>query len=116
MHVQTEICCVKGDDLLFCTKYFHSDMKVSRDAIVALALSGLNVGSISKRLKFHRTSVYRILKKFTSKGNVDDEPRSGRPRSSRTKDLVKSVKSKISRNQKRLLRKMPPKPVFRRHR
>ena len=53
MHIQTEICCVKGDDLIFCTKYFHSDMKVSRDAIVAVARSGLNVRSISKRLKVH---------------------------------------------------------------
>ena len=90
----------------FCTQYLHSDMKVSRDAIVALARSGLNVGSISKRLKVQRTSLYRIIKKFTAKGNVDDEPRSDRPRSSRTKELVKSVKSKISRNPRRSLRKM----------
>ena len=53
MHVQTEICCVKGDDPIFGTTYFHSDMKVSRDAIVAVARSGLNVRSISKRLKVH---------------------------------------------------------------
>ena len=80
-------------------------MKGKRDAIVALAPSGFNVGSIAKRLNVHRTSVYRI-KKFSSKGSVDDEPRSGRPRSSRTKDLVKSVKVKISRNPRRSLKKM----------
>ena len=72
-----------------CVKKNHSDMKAPREAVAALARSGLKVGSISKTLKVNRTSVYRVLKEFSSKGNVDDEPRSGRPQSSRTKKLVK---------------------------
>lgn len=42
--------------------------------------------------------VYRTIQRFVETGTVEDRPRSGRPRSVRTPELVKTVAARIRRN------------------
>ena len=77
-----------------------------RAAIVELFKSGKTAPDIAKTLKTNRMLVWRTLKRFESTGDIVNEPGQGRPRSARTKKLVKSTKEKLRRNPKRSLRNL----------
>ena len=65
--------------------------KSKRPAILELHNLGKSVKEITRALSVTKWSVYRTLKRFNETGKTVDKPRSGRPRSVRTKQLKKSV-------------------------
>ena len=60
----------------------------------------------SKNIKINRMLIKRTIDRYTDTSSTKDRPRSGRPRTSRTAKLVKSVREKIRRNPRRSMRKM----------
>ena len=50
--------------------------------------------------------IKRTIDRYEEISSITDKPRSVRPRSSRTSNLIKSVKEKIRRNLRRSMRKM----------
>jgi transposase len=76
-------------------------MSQNRQIVKAYFESGKSRGDIFKEVKFlgiKRDFVYRTVKRLTETGSVDDKPRTGRPRTVRTKRLVKVVRERIRRN------------------
>ena len=53
---------------------------------------------IIKALKLPRSTVNNVLKRYKETGRASNRPRSGRPRTARTPQLIKSVREKIRRN------------------
>ena len=80
--------------------------KSKRPAILELHNLGKSVKEITRALSVTKWSVYRTLKRFNEIGMTVDKPRSGRPRSVRTKQLKKSVRERIKFNPKRCVQKM----------
>jgi inhibitor of nuclear factor kappa-B kinase subunit alpha len=56
------------------------------------------VSKIIKAMKLPRSTVYNVLKRYKETGSASDRPRSGRPRTARTPQLIKSVREKLRRN------------------
>uniref|UniRef100_A0A6A7FUG0 Uncharacterized protein n=1 Tax=Hirondellea gigas TaxID=1518452 RepID=A0A6A7FUG0_9CRUS len=52
-------------------------------------------------MKLPRSTVYNVLKRYKETGSASDRPRSGRPRTARTPQLIKSVREKLRRNPER---------------
>lgn len=77
-----------------------------RQKIIDFHKDGLSKHQIATRLKESRTSVIRIIKKYEETGRLEDLPRSGRPRSVRTKKLIEKVRAKVKRNANRSGRKL----------
>ena len=50
--------------------------------------------------------IKQMIDQFEDISSITDRPRSGRPHSSRTPNLIKSVKEKIRHNPRRSVRKM----------
>ena len=73
-----------------------------RQKIIDFHKDGLSKHQIATRLKESRTSVIRIIKKYEETGRLEDLPRSGRPRSVRTKKLIEKVRAKVKRNANRI--------------
>lgn len=70
---------------------------------------GLNGTQIFNLVKVHgikRDFVYRTIRRLRETGTVKDRPRSGRPRSARTKNRIKRIREKIRRIPERSARKM----------
>lgn len=64
-------------------------------------LQNLTPSQIFERVKsigITRSCVYRTIQRLRETGSIQDRPRSGRPRSARTKEQVARVRSKIWRN------------------
>ena len=59
---------------------------------------------LGKKFEINRMLIKRTIDRFEEISSVTNRPRSGRPRSSRTPNLIKSVKEKIRRNP-RLMKK-----------
>ena len=53
-----------------------------------------------------RSMVYRTVKRLQETGNIADRPKSGRPRSIRTKKMKESVRLRIHRNRRRTMGKL----------
>ena len=51
-----------------------------RNRIIGEIRAGIKPSEIALRYNIHRSSVYRLMNKFTQDGDVVDRPRSGRPR------------------------------------
>lgn len=79
-------------------------MSDKREAIIALHRAGKSDSVISKTLSIARSTVWKCVKRFNERGDLTDRPRSGRPRSQRTKQLIKCAREKIRRNPKRSIR------------
>ena len=72
-----------------------------RSAIVAMHRQGKANGEIFKFFKSRnvtRNFVYRTVTRYRQTLSVKDRSRSGRPRSTRTKNFIKAVKARIRRN------------------
>lgn len=76
-------------------------MEIKRSAVIALHLGGKAQKSIVSDLKHHKinkTFVSRTIKRYKKTGGVTDKPRSGRPKSVTTKEMVRKVRERIRRN------------------
>ena len=78
----------------------------SNQSIVDMFHAGMAIKDIADALKCVRSTVTRALNKFKETGSARRKPGSGRPRSVRTKALIKSVREKIRRQPVRSMRKM----------
>ena len=76
-----------------------------RIAIVELFKAGKSQKEICKDLKVNRMLVWRTLKRYKKRINVQNRPGQGRFRSPRTSKLIKATREKIRRNPKRSIRK-----------
>ncbi|XP_065651097.1 uncharacterized protein LOC136079291 [Hydra vulgaris] len=86
-----------------------TNMKVTKDhrvSIEHLYFSGCTGAEIVKRLKIPQRTVYNNLKCLKEIGSTQDKPRSGRPPTSSSKIIIKKVRDRIRRNQRRSMRKM----------
>ena len=61
---------------------------------------------LGKKIEINRMLIKRTIDQFEEISSITDRPRSGRPRSSRTPNLIKSVKEKIRHNPRKSMRKM----------
>ena len=61
-------------------------------------LSGVQIFRHVKQIGITRDCVYRTIRRLCDNGSVQDHPRSGRPRTCRTKERIKRVREKIRRN------------------
>lgn len=87
--------------------------KENRVAVVALHKCGIErarIFELLKPLNITRVFAYRTVKLFLDTGGVSDRKRSGRPRVSRTPQVINAVRSRIKGNpvqkQKIMSRKM----------
>ena len=69
-----------------------------RDAIIELHRAGTPISKIIKQLKVPKSAVYYAVRRYKDLGNTNDRPKSGRPRSCRTKSNIKVVREKARRN------------------
>jgi len=93
---------------LICDSFCAARME-RRSAIIELHSKGKSCRQIAeclKHLKVSKSMVAYTIKKFRETQTVSDRPRAGRPRSVRTKKLIKITKTKIARNNKRSINKM----------
>ena len=77
-----------------------------RQGIIELHNAGMSVKKIKNPLKVPISTVYDAVARYKELGNAKDCPRSGRPRSARTKENIKAVRERVRRNPKRSMRKM----------
>ena len=80
-----------------------------RAKIISHHLSGSSPTEILKKLStdnVNRMLVYRTIKRYRDTGSVNDRHRSGRPTTTRTVRIRKAMRSRITRNPKRSMRKM----------
>lgn len=76
-------------------------MEMKRKAVIALHLekkSPIQIVRSLKRLKINEKFVYRTIKRYSETGGTNDRPRSGRPKSVTTENMVKKVKKLIDQN------------------
>ena len=66
-------------------------MAENRAAIVALHRAGKSNSDIAKTLSIGRSTVWKTIKRFNERGYLFDRPRSGRPRSQRSKPIIKRI-------------------------
>ena len=64
------------------------------------------ISKIIKQLKVPKFTVYYAVRRYKELGNIKDRPKSGRPRSCRTKSNIKAIRESVSRDSKRSIRKM----------
>ena len=84
-------------------------MEEKKSKIISLFLNGSSHIEICKSLKSQNTNrmfIYRTIQRYTDTGDVKDRPRSGRPVSVRTRRLREKVRSRITRNPRRPMRKL----------
>jgi transposase len=77
--------------------------------VVNLFRAGKSPSEIARALKkddIHRSTIYRIVKRFKVRGEVSNLKSPGRPRTARTPKQIQSVKARIKRNPRRSIRKM----------
>ena len=76
------------------------------EAIINLHCAGRKNLEIIKLLKVAKSTVYNVVKIFKELGTSEDRPRSGRPRTTRTKKVIEAVQERVRRNPKRSARQM----------
>lgn len=84
-------------------------LKENRAAVIALYNAGNSRSSILKLLQNNgakKTFIYNTIKRYEDTGTTDDRPRSGRPRTVRTKSMLKALKARIRRNPCRKQKKL----------
>lgn len=80
--------------------------KDKRPAIIRLIKSGMKISNVARRLVMPVRTVRAIVKRYRDTGSTDDSPRSGRPKSVCTPEIVKKIREKIRRNPHRSMRKL----------
>ncbi|KAK6030229.1 hypothetical protein OSTOST_03645, partial [Ostertagia ostertagi] len=80
--------------------------KDQRASILHLHLAGCTAKTISKQLQIPLRTVYNNVNRYKATGTMEDKPRSGRPKSATTKEIVKIIREKIRRHPRRSERKM----------
>lgn len=97
------------DDAHYCAVlvYFATTMDVKRQLVLNLHKKGLRQVDIFRKLQTDNINlrfIQRTIKRYKEHGTVDVKRKPGKKRSVRTKDLVKKVRKKILRNNKRSAR------------
>lgn len=96
--------------------------KENRIAVIALHKcnkSATEIFNLLKPLKISKKFIYRTVKRYNEISSVEDRARSGRPRETRTPEVIKAVRERIRRNplrkQKIMAREMkvPPRTMSR---
>ena len=77
-----------------------------REAIIQLHCAGRTTSEIITLLKVAKSTVSYTVKIFKKLGTSEDRPRSGRPRTSRSKKTIKIVQERIRRNPTRSARQL----------
>ena len=77
-----------------------------RQGMIELHNAGMSVKKIKNLLKVPISTVYDAVARYKELGNAKDRPRSGRPRSARTKENIKAVRERVKRNPKRFMMKI----------
>uniref|UniRef100_A0A1I7T5D4 Paired domain-containing protein n=1 Tax=Caenorhabditis tropicalis TaxID=1561998 RepID=A0A1I7T5D4_9PELO len=77
-----------------------------RLAIIECIRKGMRSGDIVRKLGVNKMLVNRVIKRYKRLGTSDDMPRSGRPVTVTTPEVVKAVRERIRRNPERSMRKM----------
>ncbi|XP_059096817.1 uncharacterized protein LOC131891306 [Tigriopus californicus] len=80
-----------------------------REAILSLHSEGETCQEIARTLsslKVTKSTAWYTIKRYKYTGSVENRPKSGRPRSIRTRKLIEATRSKIRRNPKRSIRKL----------
>lgn len=67
---------------------------------------GLSAANIAKRLAISRSTVYSNLNRLKQTGTMDDRPRSGRPETASSSEVVKRIREKICRQPRRSMREL----------
>ena len=62
---------------------------------------GKTIRDIAKLIEKPPTTIFNYLKRYDQTGTFEDKPKSGRPRSARTRDLKEAVRKRIKRNPNR---------------
>ncbi len=78
-----------------------SDVKALRDQVVRLDAQGKSTRDIKKAMQMFsvgKNFVTDTLRRYREFGTTGDRPRSGRPRTKRTPQVIKRVREKIRRN------------------
>ncbi|CAF3594855.1 unnamed protein product [Rotaria socialis] len=83
-----------NSDRLIVQKYFQR------------GLTGGQIFRHVKQLGITRNGVYRTISRLRDTGSIQDRPRTGRPRTCRTKERIKRIREKIRRNPERSARKL----------
>ena len=81
-------------------------MSGKRESIVFLHCAGKSDSFIAKTLSVARSTVWKTVKRFKERGDFADRPRSGKPRSKRSKAMIKTIRERIRRDPRRSMRKM----------
>ena len=71
-----------------------------REAIIQLHCAGRTNSVIIKLLKVAKSTVYHVFNRFKELGTSEDRPRSGRPRTARTKKVIKAVRERVRGTQR----------------
>ena len=99
--------CLSALHLFFCTPHrITPSSEQVRYEVIGMLLGGYRVSDISRLLKIHRSTIYRIQNKFETAGDVNTSRKSGRPRSVVTKKLETAIKTRVKRNPERSIGKM----------
>ncbi|VDL86511.1 unnamed protein product [Nippostrongylus brasiliensis] len=69
-------------------------------------MMGISTSEIAKRLNVSSFTVHKAIKRYKELGTLSDRPRSGRPKTATTPNVLKKVRDKIHRNAAKLMRKM----------
>lgn len=78
----------------------------NRTAVVELHMKGIRNFKICRLLNLTKQKVSRIVTRFHEVGDLNDRPRSGRPRTVDTPAVRKVIRERIRRNPRRSMRKM----------
>ena len=77
-----------------------------RKEIIQLHCPGRANSKINQLVKVVKLTVYHIVKIFKELGTSEDRPRSGRPRTARSKKMIKAVQERVRKNMKRSTRQI----------
>ena len=69
-------------------------MSATREAIVALHCEGISNTVIAKTLSTERSTVWKAIKRFNERGDFSNRQRSGKPRSKRSRKMIKAIRVK----------------------
>lgn len=77
-----------------------------RVSVIELFKSGMKTSDIVRTTGYSQRNVYNYVKRFKETGCVQDKPRSGRPTTVTTPEMVNKVRCRIKRNPEQSMRKM----------
>lgn len=84
----------------------HENKRVTIVNLLHAGKSASEIFELLKKSGYKRPTIYYAIKRYYETGTIKDRPRSGRPRSARTRELARNLRSRIQRNPQRSLRKL----------